>query len=56
MTAAQFFCAPEALDASKWRDTIAKPEFSSRVVAVVVDEAHCVSKWYIISNIRYLHV
>ena len=41
------FCAPEVIDVSKWRETIAEPEFSSRVVAVVVDEAHCVSKWYI---------
>ncbi len=40
-----FFCAPEALTNTKWRDAIDKPEFSVRVVAVVVDEAHCVSKW-----------
>ena len=39
------FCAPEALDVSKWREAISKHDFSSRVVAVVVDEAHCVSKW-----------
>ena len=42
------FCAPEVIDISKWRDTVAKPEFSSRVVAIVVDEAHCVSKWYVL--------
>ena len=47
------FCAPEAIDVSKWRDAIAKPEFSSRVVAIVVDEAHCVSKWYAISKYFY---
>ena len=41
------FCAPEAIDVPKWRDCIGKPEFSSRVVAIVVDEAHCVSKWYV---------
>ena len=41
------FCAPEAIDTSKWRETIAEPDFSSRVVAIVVDEAHCVSKWYV---------
>ena len=41
------FCAPEAIDTPKWRDVIAKPEVSSRVVAVVVDEAHCVSKLYV---------
>ena len=30
------FCAPEALTNTKWRDAIDKPEFSVRVVAVVV--------------------
>ena len=40
------FCAPEAIDTPKWRDVIAKQEVSSGVAAVVVDEAHCVSKWY----------
>ena len=40
-----FYCAPEALVTSKWRDLLEKPEISSRIVAVVVDEAHCVSKW-----------
>ena len=44
------FCAPEAIDVLKWRDAIAKAEFSSRVVAIVVDEAHCVSKWYAIAE------
>ena len=34
-----FFCAPEVLVASKWRDTFERPEFSGRIVAVVV------SKW-----------
>ena len=47
------FCAPEAIDVSKWRDAIVKPEFSSRVVAIVIDEAHCVSKWYAISHYDY---
>ena len=28
---------------SKWREAISKHDFSSRVVAVVMDEAHCVS-------------
>ena len=41
------FYSPEAIDTSKWREMIAKQEVSSRVVAVVVDEAHCVSKWYV---------
>ena len=39
------FCAPEALVGSRWREAIEKPVISDRTVAVVVDEAHCVSKW-----------
>jgi len=39
------FCAPEAIIGSRWRDEIEKPAVSSRIVAVVIDEAHCVSKW-----------
>ena len=40
------FCAPEAILSTRWRKAIEKPEVSCRVVAVVIDEAHCVSKWY----------
>lgn len=40
-----FFCAPEALVTTKWRDAFERPEFAGRIVAIVVDEAHCVSKW-----------
>ena len=39
------YCAPEALISSRWREALENPLFSDRVVAVVVDEAHCVSKW-----------
>ena len=39
------YCAPEALINSRWREALENPLFSDRVVAVVVDEAHCVSKW-----------
>ena len=38
------FCAPEAIDMRKWRD-IANPDISTRIVAIVVDKAHCLSKW-----------
>ena len=41
------FCSPEALIQDKWRDVLEKPSLSERVCAVVVDEAHCVSKWYV---------
>ena len=40
-----FFCSPEALFISKWRDDFERPGFFERIVAVIVDEAHCVSKW-----------
>lgn len=39
------FCAPEALVGSRWREAIERPVISDRIVAVIVDEAHCVSKW-----------
>ena len=31
----------------RWREALEKPELSDRVVAVAIDEAHCVSKWYV---------
>lgn len=39
------FCTPEWLVGSKWRDLLESPVISERIVAVAVDEAHCVSKW-----------
>lgn len=39
------FCTPEALVRSKWRYAIEDTKVSSRIVALVIDEAHCVSKW-----------
>ena len=35
-------CTPEALTASRWREALERPPLSQRLVAVVVDEAHCV--------------
>ena len=40
------FCSPEALVSSKWRELLQQPGIHGRIVAIVVDEAHCVSKWY----------
>ena len=40
------FCSPEALVSSKWRELLQQSGIHDRVVAVIVDEAHCVSKWY----------
>ena len=39
-----FFCAPEAATTDKWWDVLEREQFSSRIVAISVDEAHCVSK------------
>ena len=39
------FCDPEALISSRWREALERPVISDRIVALVVDEAHCVSKW-----------
>ena len=47
-SASLVYCSPEALVQHKWRDVLEKPVFSERVRAVVVDEAHCVSKWYVV--------
>ena len=40
-----YFCAPEAVTTAKWRDVLEREQFSSRIVAISMDEAHCVSKW-----------
>ena len=40
------FTAPEAIvGVEKWRAVLLNPPLSKRVVAVAIDEAHCVSKW-----------
>ncbi len=44
-TVSFIFSSPEALSHTKWREVLEKPPVSSRVCAVVIDEAHCVSKW-----------
>ena len=44
-----FFCAPEAVTTAKCRDVLEREQFSSRIVAISVDEAHCVSKWWVYS-------
>ena len=40
-----YFCAPEAVTTAKWRDVLEREQFSSRIVAISVDEAHCVSEF-----------
>ena len=44
-TSSFLFGSPEALISSKWREHIDTPMVADRIVAVVIDEAHCVSKW-----------
>ena len=39
------FGAPEAFLKSKWREAMEKPCITQRIVAVVIDEAHCVTMW-----------
>ena len=46
------YASPEALATSHWRDALEKQASSKRIVAVVVDEAHCVSKWYVLALLK----
>ena len=40
------YAAPEAIiSVEKWRTVLLNPPLSERIVAVAIDEAHCVSKW-----------
>lgn len=40
------FTAPEAvIKVERWRQLLSEPSVSRRIVAIAVDEAHCVSKW-----------
>ncbi len=47
-TSSLLYCAPEALMGPRWREALESPTISERIVAVVVDEAHCVSKWQVL--------
>ena len=42
------FTSPEALlSQNECRKLFMKDEFVARIIAVVVDEAHCIAKWYV---------
>ena len=43
------FASPEAvIGDTKWRENLMTYPLSERIVALAVDEAHCISKWYIL--------
>ena len=46
-TCSFLFASPEALITSKWREAMDCPKVAERIVAVIIDEAHCVSKWLV---------
>ena len=43
------FTSPEAILCSAWRESVQSKDVTERVVAVAIDEAHCVSKWWVIT-------
>jgi superfamily II DNA helicase RecQ len=44
-SASIIFCSPEALTKKKGKDILQSEDVASRTCAIVVDEAHCISKW-----------
>ena len=50
------FGAPEAIVGSeRWRQLLLGDPLYQRIVAVAVDEAHCVYKWYTLFPLYCLH-
>ena len=42
------FTSPESLLCNEtWRDMLQSPIFQENLVALVIDKAHCVTKWYV---------
>lgn len=51
------FVTPELLLTDrKWTDVFRSSSLSERLVALVIDEAHCVKKWLVISMLYYQHL
>ena len=51
------FMSPESLlYNSKWKGMLLSPIYQSHLIALVVDEAHCVKKWYVSLNSAQLTV
>lgn len=40
-------CAPEAIACDKWRQMLLEVPMYNQVVAIAIDEAHCVSQWLV---------
>ena len=41
-----YYGGPEAFLASRWREFLKNEQFLCRIVALVIDEVHCVVEWY----------
>ena len=51
------FTAPELLLSNKkWINVFQSPTLSERLIAVVIDEAHCVKKWLAFTNMYLLYL
>ena len=47
------FISPESLLSNpQWREMLQLPVYQERMVALVVDEAHCVVMWYVTKHMR----
>ena len=44
-SASLIFSSPESLAHSRWREALETPTVTNRVCAIIIDEAHGVSKW-----------
>lgn len=45
------FISPEALLAIEWRNMLSTKTYRENLIAFVIDEAHCIKKWYAIGII-----
>ena len=42
------YISPEMIiGTNKWRSTLQEEKYQSRLCGIIVDEAHCVKKWYV---------
>ena len=49
------YTSPEILLASKeWSDVFQSPVLRQHLVGVIIDEAHCIKKWYYNYNTLYI--